>query len=101
MGWASLRPCLTNSKFSRNAYLQDSLRSCGCKLVDKLLVQGNSAERVTDTDHLWLCAFGGIGAPVTTFYEIMEFSCVQRMRRSGLKSRRSFNKETMPASTRT
>lgn len=66
MGWASLRPCLTNSKFSRNAYLQDSLRSCGCKLVDKLLVQGNSAERVTDTDHLWLCAFGGIGAPVTT-----------------------------------
>ncbi|KAI1159386.1 hypothetical protein F5B18DRAFT_655727 [Nemania serpens] len=46
--------------------LNDSLRSCGCKLVDKLLVQGNSAERVTDTDHLWLCAFGGIGAPVTT-----------------------------------
>ncbi|KAI0116392.1 heme peroxidase [Nemania sp. FL0031] len=58
--------------FSRKAYLKkDSLRSCGFKLVDELLAQGNSAERVTD--NLWLTAFGGIGAPITAFYEILEY----------------------------
>ncbi|KAK1761591.1 Psi-producing oxygenase A [Echria macrotheca] len=48
-----------------------SLRSCGQKLVEELLAQGNSAERVVD--NLWLTAFGGIGVPVTTFYEILEY----------------------------
>ncbi|KAK0716063.1 heme peroxidase [Lasiosphaeris hirsuta] len=48
-----------------------SLRSCGHKLVQELLAQGNSPEKVVD--NLWLTAFGGIGVPVTTFYEIMEF----------------------------
>lgn len=53
-----------SNPLSRKANLKkDSLRSCGYKLVDELLAQGNSAERVTD--NLWLCAFGGIGAPVT------------------------------------
>ncbi|KAK3322736.1 heme peroxidase [Apodospora peruviana] len=48
-----------------------SLRSCGHSLVQELLAQGNSAEKVTDC--LWLTAFGGIGVPVTAFYEVMEF----------------------------
>ncbi|KAK0718667.1 linoleate diol synthase [Lasiosphaeria miniovina] len=48
-----------------------SLRSCGEKLVKELLAQGNSPERVVDA--LWLTAFGGIGVPVTAFYEVMEF----------------------------
>ncbi|KAK0629535.1 heme peroxidase [Bombardia bombarda] len=48
-----------------------SLRSCGLKLVEELLAQGNSPERVVD--NLWLTAFGGIGVPVTAFYEVMEF----------------------------
>ncbi|KAI1430665.1 linoleate diol synthase [Xylaria sp. CBS 124048] len=57
---------------SRKTYLKkDSLRSVGYKLVDELLAQGNSAERVTDS--LWLTAFGGIGVPVTTFCEILQF----------------------------
>ncbi|XXH00292.1 hypothetical protein Hte_006634 [Hypoxylon texense] len=56
----------------RAQYLKkDSLRSCGYKLVEQLLAQGGSPERVVDT--LWLTAFGGIGVPVTSFYEIMEF----------------------------
>jgi len=41
-----------------------SLRSCGFKVVEELLAQGNTAERVVDT--LWLTAFGGIGVAVTT-----------------------------------
>ena len=48
-----------------------SLRSCGYQIIEELLAQGNSAERVTD--NLWLTAFGGIGAPVTAFYEVLEF----------------------------
>lgn len=49
--------------FGRKAHLRkDSLRSCGLKLVEELLAQGHSAERVVDT--LWLTAFGGVGAPV-------------------------------------
>ncbi|KAK4442291.1 heme peroxidase [Podospora aff. communis PSN243] len=48
-----------------------SLRSCGLKLVEELLAQGNTAERVVDT--MWVTAFGGIGVVVTTFYEVMEF----------------------------
>ncbi|KAI0167087.1 heme peroxidase [Hypoxylon sp. FL1284] len=57
---------------TRTAYLKkDSLRSCGHKLVEQLLAQGGSPEKVVDT--LWLTAFGGIGVPVTSFYEIMEF----------------------------
>lgn len=48
-----------------------SLRSCGHKLVEELLAQGNSAEKVVD--HLWVTSFGGIGVLVTTFYEILEF----------------------------
>ncbi|KAI0508307.1 heme peroxidase [Xylaria bambusicola] len=54
-----------SNNFSRKAYLKKgSLRSCGYQIIDELLAQGNSAERVTD--NLWLTAFGGIGAPVTT-----------------------------------
>lgn len=54
-----------SNTFSRKAYLKKgSLRSCGYQIIDELLAQGNSAERVTD--NLWLTAFGGIGAPVTT-----------------------------------
>lgn len=50
--------------FSRkNSIKSGSLRDGGYKIVDELLSQGNSAERVTD--NLWLAAFGGIGAPVT------------------------------------
>ncbi|KAH6886177.1 heme peroxidase [Thelonectria olida] len=61
-----------SSKLGRRSYLKkDSLRSCGCKLVEELLAQGNSAETVTD--NLWLTAFGGIGVPVTTFYEVLAF----------------------------
>lgn len=43
---------------------KDSLRSCGQKLVEQLLAQGGSPEKVVDT--LWLTAFGGIGVPVTS-----------------------------------
>ncbi|KAI0404808.1 heme peroxidase [Xylaria palmicola] len=56
----------------RKAFIKtDSLRSCGYKIVEELLAQGNSAERVTD--NLWLSAFGGVGVPVTAFCEILEF----------------------------
>jgi linoleate 10R-lipoxygenase len=58
--------------FSRKAYLKkNSLRSCGYKLIEELLAQGKSAENVVD--NLWLTAFGGIGVPVTAFYEVLEF----------------------------
>lgn len=61
-----------SSKLSRKAYIKkDSLRSCGYKLVEELLAQGNSAEQAVD--NLWLTAFGGVGVPVTSFYEVMEF----------------------------
>jgi linoleate 10R-lipoxygenase len=61
-----------SNTFSRKVHLKkDSLRSCGYKLVDEFLAQGNSAERVTD--NLWLLAFGGSGVPVTAFYEVLEF----------------------------
>ncbi|KAI0415155.1 heme peroxidase [Xylaria grammica] len=61
-----------SDRLSRKAYIKkDSLRWCGYQIVDELLAQGNSAERVTD--NLWLTAFGGIGAPVTAFYEVLEF----------------------------
>lgn len=53
-----------SSKLSRKAYIKDSLRSCGYKLVEELLAQGNSAEQVVDS--LWLTAFGGVGVPVTS-----------------------------------
>ncbi|KAF6789665.1 linoleate diol synthase [Colletotrichum sojae] len=57
---------------SRKTFLKkDSLRSCGLKFAEEMLAQGNSAEKVTD--NMWLTAFGGIGVPVTTFYEVMEF----------------------------
>ncbi|KAI0885259.1 heme peroxidase [Annulohypoxylon maeteangense] len=58
--------------FSRKRSLKEgSLRSCGYKFVHELLEQGYSAEKVTDS--LWLNAFGGIGVPVTAYYEVMEF----------------------------
>ncbi|RDW76906.1 peroxidase/cytochrome P450 family protein [Aspergillus mulundensis] len=57
---------------SRRAPIRkDSLRSCGYRLVEGLLDQGTSAEQVVDT--LWLTAFGGIGVPVTSFYEVLQF----------------------------
>ncbi|KAF4976448.1 hypothetical protein FZEAL_6886 [Fusarium zealandicum] len=60
------------SKLGRKANIKkDSLRSCGLKLVEELLAQGNSAEKVVD--NLWLTAFGGTGVPVTTFYEVLSF----------------------------
>ncbi|ROT36144.1 heme peroxidase [Sodiomyces alkalinus F11] len=61
-----------SSVFTRKAYLQkNSLRSCGLKLVEELLAQGYSAEKIVDT--MWLTAFGGVGVPVTLFYEVMEY----------------------------
>ncbi|KAI1106136.1 heme peroxidase [Jackrogersella minutella] len=61
-----------SSVLGRKADLKEgSLRSCGHKIVEELLAQGNSAEKVVDS--LWLNAFGGIGVPVTAFYEILEF----------------------------
>ncbi|KAI0555851.1 heme peroxidase [Xylaria curta] len=58
--------------FSRKTHIKTgSLRDGGYKIVEELLSQGGSAERVTD--NLWLTAFGGIGAPVTAFYEVLEF----------------------------
>ncbi|KAI8717961.1 Linoleate 8R-lipoxygenase [Fusarium sp. LHS14.1] len=61
-----------SSKVGRKSYLKkDSLRSCGLKLVEELLAQGNNADQVTD--NMWLTAFGGIGVPVTSFYEVLAF----------------------------
>ncbi|KAK5988421.1 Psi-producing oxygenase A [Cladobotryum mycophilum] len=61
-----------SSKIGRKANLKkDSLRSCGFKIVEELLAQGNSAEKTTD--NLWLTAFGGVGVPVTAFYEVLDF----------------------------
>lgn len=49
-----------------------SLRSAGHKLVEELLAEEEgSAERVVDK--LWVTAFGGVGEPVTMFYEVLEF----------------------------
>jgi hypothetical protein len=54
-----------SNRIGAKSYLKkDSLRSCGLKLVEELLAQGNSIDHVTD--NLWLTAFGGIGVPVTT-----------------------------------
>ncbi|KAI1462181.1 heme peroxidase [Annulohypoxylon moriforme] len=55
----------------KHSLKKDSLRSCGYKLVQELLASGYSAEKVTDS--MWLNAFGGIGVPVTAYYEVMEF----------------------------
>ncbi|KAF4461846.1 hypothetical protein FALBO_11355 [Fusarium albosuccineum] len=61
-----------SSKVGRKSYLKkDSLRSCGFKLVEELLSQGNKVDEVVD--NLWLTAFGGIGVPVTSFYEVLAF----------------------------
>jgi linoleate 10R-lipoxygenase len=61
-----------SNRIGAKSYLKkDSLRSCGLKLVEELLAQGNSIDHVTD--NLWLTAFGGIGVPVTTFYEVLSF----------------------------
>uniref|UniRef100_A0A0L0MYV5 linoleate 8R-lipoxygenase n=1 Tax=Tolypocladium ophioglossoides (strain CBS 100239) TaxID=1163406 RepID=A0A0L0MYV5_TOLOC len=60
-----------SSLLSGKPHLREgSLRSGGYKLVDELLAQGSSAENVVD--NLWLTAFGGIGVPVTLFYEVMD-----------------------------
>ncbi|SPJ72098.1 related to linoleate diol synthase [Fusarium torulosum] len=60
------------SRIGAKSYLKkDSLRSCGLKLVEELLAQGNTIDQVVD--NLWLTAFGGIGVPVTTFYEVLAF----------------------------
>ncbi|KAI2620829.1 heme peroxidase [Xylaria nigripes] len=57
---------------TRKVHLKkNSLRSTGLQLISELLSQGKSAEHVTDVT--WLTAFGGIGTPVTMFYEILEF----------------------------
>ncbi|KAI1843275.1 hypothetical protein JX266_010629 [Neoarthrinium moseri] len=62
---------LSNYTTRKGSIKKDTLRSCGYQFVEELLNQGNSAERVVDT--LWLTAFGGVGVPVTTFYEVMDF----------------------------
>ncbi|KAF5572016.1 Psi-producing oxygenase C [Fusarium pseudoanthophilum] len=60
------------NRIGARSYLKkDSLRSCGLKLVEELLAQGNNVDQVTD--NLWLTAFGGIGVPVTAFYEVLSF----------------------------
>ncbi|TWU77015.1 hypothetical protein ED733_007618 [Metarhizium rileyi] len=60
------------SKFTRKAHIKKhSLRSCGLKLVEGLLAQGDSAEKIVDS--LWLTAFGGVGPPINAFYEMMEY----------------------------
>lgn len=52
-------------KLTRQAYLREnSLRSCGFKLLDALLAQGNTPEN--GVDQLWLNAFGAIGVLTTT-----------------------------------
>ncbi|KAM0207497.1 hypothetical protein ACHAQD_012015 [Fusarium lateritium] len=61
-----------SSRIGAKSYLKkDSLRSCGLKLVEELLAQGNNIDQVVD--NLWLTAFGGIGVPVTTFYEVLSY----------------------------
>ncbi|KAI1858014.1 uncharacterized protein JN550_012907 [Neoarthrinium moseri] len=62
---------LSNYTTRKGSIKKDSLRSCGYQFVEELLNQGISAERVVDT--LWLTAFGGVGVPVTAFYEVMDF----------------------------
>ncbi|KAF5026379.1 hypothetical protein F66182_1507 [Fusarium sp. NRRL 66182] len=56
---------------SRSHLRKDSLRSCGLKMVEALLAQGNTVDHVTD--NLWLTAFGGTGVPLTFFYEVLAF----------------------------
>ncbi|KAI0897973.1 heme peroxidase [Annulohypoxylon nitens] len=60
-----------NDLWRKHDLRTDSLRSCGYKLAKELLASNYSAEKVTDS--MWLNAFGGIGVPVTAFYEVMEF----------------------------
>ncbi|KAI1214921.1 heme peroxidase [Annulohypoxylon truncatum] len=67
----SLGSNVVNDLARKRDLKKDSLRSCGYKLVQELLAQGYSAEKVTDS--MWLNAFGGIGVPVTAYYEVMEF----------------------------
>ncbi|KAI0205662.1 heme peroxidase [Astrocystis sublimbata] len=62
---------LSNVLTRKSKIKKDSLRDCGYKIVEELLAQTNSAERVTD--NLWLSSFGGSGVPVTAFYEVLEF----------------------------
>jgi len=60
------------NRIGAKSYLKkDSLRSCGLKLVEELLAQGNNIDQVVD--NLWLTSFGGIGVPVTAFYEVLSY----------------------------
>ncbi|WQF78857.1 Putative cytochrome P450, hem peroxidase superfamily, hem peroxidase, animal-type [Colletotrichum destructivum] len=59
---------ISNVVGRKSNFKKDSLRSCGYKLAEELLAQGNSVDQVVD--NMWLTAFGGIGVP---FYEVMEF----------------------------
>lgn len=54
---------ISNLVGSRQHIKKDSLRWCGLKLVENLLAQGDSADRVVD--NLWLTSFGGTGVPIT------------------------------------
>ncbi|KAH8197888.1 hypothetical protein TruAng_007940 [Truncatella angustata] len=57
---------------TRKAYIKKgSPRAVGLLLVGELLNQGNPVYRVVDT--LWLTVFGGVGVPVTAFYEVLAF----------------------------
>ncbi|CAI4218929.1 unnamed protein product [Parascedosporium putredinis] len=62
---------ISNLVGSRQHIKKDSLRWCGLKLVENLLAQGDSADRVVD--NLWLTSFGGTGVPITAFYEVLDF----------------------------
>ena len=55
---------LSNVVGPKSYLKKNSLRSCGLKLVETLLAQGESADRITDT--MWLNAFGAVGVAVTT-----------------------------------
>jgi cytochrome P450 len=60
------------SRIGAKSYLKKgSLRSCGLKLVEELLAQGSNVDQVVD--NLWLTSFGGIGVPVTAFYEVLAY----------------------------
>lgn len=55
---------IVGSWLHKTSIKKDSLRSCGRKIVEQLLVEGYSADQVVD--NLWLTAFGGVGSPVTS-----------------------------------
>ncbi|EMD84856.1 hypothetical protein COCHEDRAFT_1219837 [Bipolaris maydis C5] len=67
-----LASAISDKHKSRSSEIkQNSLRSCGHKIVQGFLSKSISPEKTADI--CWLTAFGGIGVPVTTLCEIMQF----------------------------